>query len=265
MNNSACVYLVGAGSGDPDLLTVKAHRLLQEADVVIYDRLVSDAIRQQMPLGVSKIFVGKAPDNHTLSQDEINHLFLGLAEKSRIIVRLKGGDPFVFGRGSEEALFLVEHNISFEVVPGVTAATAVSTYAGIPLTHRGLAKSVQIITGHNQGHQPLDMDWNKLANPLTTLVVYMGLATINEISQNLIQAGLPEDTPVAAIENGATPEQRRLITSLMNVAHDVRHHDFKTPTLFVIGKVVQLAEKLDWYDKKCNGDFENTQSSHVQA
>ena len=265
MSNSACVYLVGAGSGDPDLLTIKGHRLLQEADVVIYDRLVSDAILQQIPKGVSKIFVGKAPDNHTLSQDEINHLLLNLAGKSRIIVRLKGGDPFVFGRGGEEAMFLVEHNIRFEVVPGVTAAIAASTYAGIPLTHRGLAQNVQIITGHRQNHQPLDLDWKKLVNPLTTLVVYMGLATIDEISQQLMQAGLSGDTPVAAIENGATPEQRRLITSLMDVTRDVSQHEFKPPTLFVIGEVVRLADTLDWYDKESGDNSSDTQNNHAQA
>ena len=158
MNQSRKVYLVGTGPGDPDLLTVKALRLIQNADVVIYDRLVSEDILQQIPSGVSRIYVGKKTGNHSLPQDEINQLLLKLAESKRTTVRLKGGDPFVFGRGSEEALVLAEHGIEFEVVPGITAASACTTYAGIPLTHRGLAQGVQIVTGHSQADQPLELD-----------------------------------------------------------------------------------------------------------
>ena len=231
MKDSACVYLVGTGPGDPDLLTVKALRLLQSADVVIYDRLVNKAILQQVPAGVLKIFVGKATSNHAFSQDETNRLMVKLADKKRTIVRLKGGDPFIFGRGGEEALYLAQRDIPFEIVPGITAATAAATYAGIPLTHRGLVQSVQFITGHGRNNKPLDFDWQKLADPQTTLVVYMGLATIGEISKQLIVAGLPADMPVAAIENGSTARQQRLLTTLKDVPKDVKLYGLQPPVL----------------------------------
>ncbi|MCK5724377.1 MAG: uroporphyrinogen-III C-methyltransferase, partial [Gammaproteobacteria bacterium] len=202
MNESAKVYLVGTGPGDPDLLTVKALRLLQNADVVIYDRLVSEGILEQIPTGVSKIYVGKQTGNHTLPQDEINELLIKLAETKRTIVRLKGGDPFIFGRGSEEALLLAQNGIRFEVVPGITAASACTTYAGIPLTHRGLSQGVQIVTGHSQSDRPLELDWASLADENKTTVIYMGLANIELISIKLIDAGLPASTPAAAIQNG---------------------------------------------------------------
>lgn len=195
MNQSRKVYLVGTGPGDPDLLTVKALRLIQNADVVIYDRLVSDAILEQIPAGVSQIYVGKKTGNHTLPQDEINQLLLNLAESERTIVRLKGGDPFIFGRGSEEAVLLAQHNIKFEIVPGITAASACTTYAGIPLTHRGLAQGVQIVTGHSQADKPLELDWKALADANKTVVIYMGFANRELISNKLIEAGLDKIHP----------------------------------------------------------------------
>jgi uroporphyrin-III C-methyltransferase/precorrin-2 dehydrogenase/sirohydrochlorin ferrochelatase/uroporphyrin-III C-methyltransferase len=247
MNKSAKVYLVGTGPGDPDLLTVKALRLLQNADVVIYDRLVSNAILQQIPAGVTRIYVGKKTGNHTLPQDEINHLLLNLAEGQRSIVRLKGGDPFIFGRGSEEALYLAQHNIAFEIVPGITAASACTTYAGIPLTHRGLARGVQIVTGHSQADQPLELDWNALADADKTIVIYMGLANIELITQKLIEAGLAADTPAAAIENGTTARQQRVISRLSKLAEDTHQAELNPPVIFVIGQVVSLAHQLDWF------------------
>lgn len=247
MNQSAKVYLVGTGPGDPDLLTVKALRLLQNADVVIYDRLVSDAILQQIPSGVTRIYVGKKTGNHSLPQEEINQLLLNLAEAKRNIVRLKGGDPFVFGRGSEEALYLAQHNIAFEIVPGITAASACTTYAGIPLTHRGLAHGVQIVTGHSQADQPLQLDWKSLADPDKTIVIYMGLANIELITQKLIEAGLAIDTPAAAIENGTTARQQRVISSLKQLSEDTHQAGLHSPVIFVIGQVVSLAHQLDWF------------------
>ena len=247
MGIQAKVYLVGTGPGDPDLLTVKALRLLQTAEVIVYDRLVSDEILQQIPSGVTRIFAGKQTGNHTLKQHEINQLLVSLADKARTIVRLKGGDPFVFGRGSEEALELVKHGIPFEVVPGVTAASAVTTYAGIPLTHRGLSQGVNIITGHCQNDLPLDADWSKLADENKTLVIYMGLANIGAICQHLIDAGLSRATPAAAIENGATINQRRLISNLQSLADDTQRAEMKAPVLFVIGKVVKLSDQLNWF------------------
>jgi uroporphyrin-III C-methyltransferase/precorrin-2 dehydrogenase/sirohydrochlorin ferrochelatase/uroporphyrin-III C-methyltransferase len=255
MNESAKVYLVGTGPGDPDLLTVKALRLLQNADVVIYDRLVSEGILEQIPAGVSKIYVGKQTGNHTLPQDEINELLIKLAETERSIVRLKGGDPFIFGRGSEEALLLAENGIKFEVVPGITAASACTTYAGIPLTHRGLSQGVQIVTGHSQADRPLELDWASLADENKTTVIYMGLANIELISTKLIQAGLDKTTPAAAIQNGTTGKQNRVLTTLEDLF--VNTQGLQAPVIFVIGKVVTLAHHLDWFTEEnvIEGEF----------
>ncbi len=256
MNESAKVYLVGTGPGDPDLLTVKALRLLQNADVVIYDRLVSEGILQQIPSGVSQIYVGKKSGNHSLPQDEINQLLINLAEGKRTIVRLKGGDPFVFGRGSEEALLLAKHGINFEIVPGITAASACTTYAGIPLTHRGLAQGVQIVTGHSQANQPLDLDWNALADENKTIVIYMGLTNIELITSKLIAAGLNTNTPAAAIQNGTTANQQRVLSTLSMLASDSKKANLQAPVIFVIGKVVSLATSLDWFvSDESMGDY----------
>lgn len=256
MNQTAKVYLVGTGPGDPDLLTVKALRLLQNADVVIYDRLVSEAILEQIPTGVSRIYVGKKSGNHTLPQDEINQLLIKLAESKRTIVRLKGGDPFVFGRGSEEAMLLAKHGLAFEIVPGITAASACTTYAGIPLTHRGLAKGVQIVTGHSQKDLPLELDWQKLADADKTIVIYMGLANIDFISRKLMEAGLDATTPAAAIQNGTTSHQQRVISTLSNIARTSHEAELQPPVIFVIGKVVSLAESLDWFEtEKAEGEY----------
>jgi len=247
MSNHSCVYLVGTGPGDPDLLTVKALKLIKSADVIVYDRLISQPILDMIPAGTSRIYVGKATDHHSLPQDEINALLVKMAGKARTIVRLKGGDPLVFGRGSEEAIYLQQHHIRFEIVPGVTSATAASTYAGIPLTHRGLASGVQIITGHSRDNLPLQHEWVKIANSDSTIVVYMGLANIEYICQKLIQAGLAADTPAAAIQDGAMPIQNRLLSTLGNLAEQTRQEHLTPPVLFVIGKVVALAQQMDWY------------------
>ncbi len=265
MSSPAQVFLVGTGPGDPELLTVKAWRLLQNADVVVYDRLVSEAILEQIPAGVTRIYVGKKSGNHTLPQNEINRLLLKLAEGGHSIVRLKGGDPFIFGRGSEEALWLARHGIGFEIVPGITAASACTTYAGIPLTHRGLAQGVQIVTGHSQADGPLELDWQALADSSKTIVIYMGLANIGLISHKLMQAGLPAGTPVAAIQNGTTARQRRLISTLATLSEDVRQQQFTAPVIFVIGKVVELANELDWFaTEQAMGEYfaDREQSQH---
>jgi len=256
MNHSTKVYLVGTGPGDPELLTVKALRLLQNADVVIYDRLVSEAILEQIPSGVSRIYVGKKSGNHSLPQDEINQLLVNLAEGKRTIVRLKGGDPFVFGRGSEEALMLAKQGIAFEIVPGITAASACTTYAGIPLTHRGLAQGVQIVTGHSQADLPLELDWKALADADKTVVIYMGLANIELISRKLIEAGLDANTPAAAIQNGTTARQQRVLSTLSMLPADTRAAILQPPVIFVIGKVVSLANSLDWFvTDEAMGDY----------
>jgi uroporphyrin-III C-methyltransferase len=254
--STPCVYLVGAGPGDPELLTVKAQRLLQRADVVVYDRLVSPEVLAVVPHGVARICVGKSPNYHATSQEGINRLLVSLACRGRRIVRLKGGDPFVFGRGSEEAQYLARHAIAFEVVPGVTAATACAAYAGIPLTHRGLATSVQLITGHRRNNEPLDIAWDKLADPEATIVVYMGLANVAEIRAALIAAGLPGETPAAAIENGTTPTQRRCITTLAELPTAIAGMRLQSPTLLVIGQVVVLARELDWFTAGQTADLQ---------
>lgn len=247
MQHTSKVYLVGAGPGDPELLTVKALRLMQSADVLVYDRLISDAILQLVPSGVTKIFVGKANGHHSLPQPEINDLLVGLARSNRRIVRLKGGDPFVFGRGSEEALHLRRHGIAFEVVPGVTSAAACASYAGVPLTHRGLSRGVHLITGHFRDNEPLDFDARALADPDATLVIYMGLANLPGISRRLIAAGLSASTPAMAIQNGTTPAQQRVVSDLRRLPAKVQAAGLEPPVLLVIGRTVSLSVELDWF------------------
>ncbi|MCW9034828.1 MAG: uroporphyrinogen-III C-methyltransferase [Rhodospirillales bacterium] len=245
MSKGINVHLVGGGPGDPELLTVKAVRLLQEAEVVILDRLISEGILKLIPKGTSCIYAGKAPGRHYVSQDEINEMLVKVALSGRKVVRLKGGDPFVFGRGGEEALFLAEHGIQFEIIPGITAGMGCGSSLGIPLTHRGLAKSVRFVTGHSRNNGELDLNWKSLADPDTTLVIYMGLGTIGEVTSNLIAAGLPGDTPVAAVEKGSTEDERCCITTLSDLEGRVRVEGFKPPTLFIVGKVVTLAKQLN--------------------
>jgi uroporphyrin-III C-methyltransferase/precorrin-2 dehydrogenase/sirohydrochlorin ferrochelatase/uroporphyrin-III C-methyltransferase len=247
MQSTGKVYLVGAGPGDPDLLTVKALRLLQNADAVVYDRLVSDAILALIPGGVSRIYVGKADGHHNLPQTEINELLVGLARNKRRVVRLKGGDPFVFGRGSEEALHLRRHGIDFEVVPGITSAAACSAYAGVPLTHRGLARQVHLITGHFKNDEPLDFDARRLADPEATLVIYMGLSNLPGICRSLLRAGLPASTPAMAVQDGTTPQQQRVVADLHNLPASVQAAGLQPPVLVVIGQTVALSKELDWF------------------
>ncbi len=239
------VHLVGAGPGDPDLLTVKALRLLQGAEVVVYDRLVSPAILELVPACAARIYVGKADGRHTLPQDEINALLVKLARSGHGVVRLKGGDPFVFGRGSEEAEHLARHGIAFEIVPGVTAASGCTAGFGIPLTHRGLASGVRFVTGHCREDGELELNWASLADPDTTLVVYMGLATLRKIARRLIEAGLPADTPAAAIAKGTTPGQTLCRGTLADLPRKTAGTTLKAPVLIVIGRVVTMAEVLD--------------------
>ena len=241
------VYLVGAGPGDPGLLTLKAARVLEQADAVVYDRLVSEAVLDLVPRGAMRIYVGKATGAHHLSQDEINDLLLRLARPGRVVVRLKGGDPFIFGRGSEEAAHLARHRVPFAVVPGITAASGCAAAAGIPLTHRGLATGVRFLTGHCCAGRALDLDWQSLADPNTTLVVYMGLANLPEISARLIAAGLPAATAAALIENGTTSDQRVRATTLAGLPEALTSAGFAAPVLVIIGRVV---EAMAWMSRR---------------
>jgi uroporphyrin-III C-methyltransferase/precorrin-2 dehydrogenase/sirohydrochlorin ferrochelatase/uroporphyrin-III C-methyltransferase len=244
VNPNGFVHLVGAGPGDPELLTVKAMRLIQQADVLVYDRLVSTDILALVPEGTERIYVGKSSGQHSLPQEEINALLVSLAQAGRRVVRLKGGDPYIFGRGSEEALHLIANGIGFEAVPGITSAAGCGASAGIPLTHRGLAHGVRFVTGHCRAGDDLDLNWDSLADPDTTLVIYMGTANAEVISQKLIAAGLAADTPTAAISNGTLPNQRTMLTTLAALPMDLAAQGFKPPTLIIVGKVVSLAPEL---------------------
>ncbi|MCE8525638.1 uroporphyrinogen-III C-methyltransferase [Ruegeria pomeroyi] len=234
------VHLIGAGPGDPELLTLRALRLLQEAQVVVYDRLVDPRIVAMAPDGARMIPVGKSPKCHPVPQDRINRILLDEARAGHVVARLKGGDPMIFGRGSEEAAFLMAHGVRVDYAPGITAAQGASSATGVPLTHRGLATGVQYVTGHRQADRVLDLDWKRLADPDTTLVVYMGVANIGQIAIGLMTENLPATTPVLAISRATTPDERRLLSRLDRIAADARTEALEAPTLFIIGKVVSL-------------------------
>lgn len=238
---TAQVYLVGAGPGDPELLTVKALRVIQQADILVYDRLVGDDILDLSPVEAQRIFVGKESGCHPVPQHRINALLIGLASPGRAVVRLKGGDPFIFGRGSEEAEELRNHGIPYEVIPGITAASGCLAEVGVPLTHRDMATSVRLVTGHRRADKPLDLNWDSLADPDTTLVLYMALANLGEISNRLINAGLPPETPAAAIQGGTMPGQQLCTATLSDLPQRVLDEDIATPALIVIGRVAAFA------------------------
>ncbi|MCB1520271.1 MAG: uroporphyrinogen-III C-methyltransferase [Hyphomicrobiaceae bacterium] len=234
------VYLVGAGPGDPELLTLKAANLLAVADVIVFDRLVSPEILAFANPQARRIPVGKEPRRHPVPQSEINRILVREARAGHLVVRLKGGDPFVFGRGSEEALALRAAGLRCDVVPGITAAQGCAAATGVPLTHRGLATSVRFITGHCRADEPLDFDWDGLADPATTLVIYMGAANIAEIATRLQGHGRDPDTPVMAINNGTRPDERRLVSRLADIAITAADASFAGPVVFIVGDVVAL-------------------------
>lgn len=239
------VYLVGAGPGDPELLTLKALRLMQQADVVIYDRLVSPAIMDLCRRDAEKVYVGKARSNHSVSQEGINALLVEYAAKGKRVCRLKGGDPFIFGRGGEEIQELFAAGVAFQVVPGITAASGCSAYAGIPLTHRDYAQSVRFLTGHLKEGSP-ELPWSELVYENQTLVLYMGLVGLEKICAQLIAHGQRPDMPVALISKGTTPDQKVVVGTLADIASKVLEHQIQAPTLTIIGEVVKLREQLQW-------------------
>ena len=241
------VYLVGAGPGDPDLLTFRALRLMQKADVVLYDRLVGPGIVDLVRREAERIYVGKRRNDHTVPQEEIGEMLVRLAQEGKRVLRLKGGDPFIFGRGGEEIEKLADHQIPFQVCPGITAAAACSAYSGIPLTHRDHAQSCVFVTGHGKDG-PIDLDWNALIRPGQTVAIYMGLAHLDELAQAFVAHGADPDLPAAVVDNGARANQRVVTGTLRTIAEQARAAALRGPTIIIVGTVVTLREKLKWYE-----------------
>jgi uroporphyrin-III C-methyltransferase / precorrin-2 dehydrogenase / sirohydrochlorin ferrochelatase len=241
------VYLVGAGPGDPDLLTVKAARLIRQADVVLYDNLVAPAILELVRADAQLIYVGKERNKHTYRQEVINELLVMHARRGRRVLRLKAGDPFIFGRGGEEIETLAAQGIPFEVVPGITAALGVAAYAGIPLTHRDFAQACVFATGHLKDGT-MNLDWVSLARPRQTVVVYMGFQGLDQLCRELIAHGLAAETPAAIVQQGTTHEQRVIAATLADLPALAAEARLRPPTLIIVGEVVRLREKLAWFD-----------------
>jgi len=240
------VYLTGAGPGDLDLLTVKALRLVQKADIIIYDRLANEEILKEVKDGCEFLYVGKEDAKHTIPQDEINEALFAASRKYEIVVRLKGGDPFVFGRGGEEALFLKDKDVAYEIIPGISSAISVPAYAGIPVTHRGISTAFKVVTGHISANKDSsNINWNDLRSD-DTIVFLMGLKNIDIICERLLSLGKPKDYPVAVISKGTSPEQKVVVGTLEDIADKAK--GLATPALIVIGEVVTLREKLQWFE-----------------
>ncbi|MBE0614692.1 MAG: uroporphyrinogen-III C-methyltransferase [Burkholderiales bacterium] len=246
------VYLVGAGPGDPELLTLRAAKLLNEAEVIVYDHLVSAPILEMGNSGAQRIYAGKERGNHTLVQSDLNQLLVRLAREGKRVIRLKGGDPFIFGRGGEEVEALAAAGIAFEVVPGITAACGVAAYAGIPLTHRDHANSCLFVAGHLKDGS-IDLDWDFLARPGRTLVVYMGLLGLSTLCGKLVAHGVPETTPAAIIQHGTTSSQKTVAGTLATLPQLAQSARLAPPTLIIIGDVVRLHAQLDWYESAAVG------------
>ena len=240
------VYLVGAGPGDPDLLTLRAARLIAEADVLVYDYLVSPAVLELARPEAERIFAGKRRGNHALPQQELNLLLVKLAQQNKRVVRLKGGDPYIFGRGGEEVETLFEHGIPFEVTPGITAASGIAAYAGMPLTHREYAQACVFVTGHLKDDS-IDLDWPGLARRKQTVVIYMGLVGLPTLCTKLIEHGLPADWPAAIVQQGTTPNQRTVTGTLATLPALALEAALQAPTLIIVGEVVKLHHRLAWF------------------
>lgn len=248
---SGIVYLVGAGPGDPGLITVKGLEAIKKADVIVYDRLASPQLLKYAREDAEQIYVGKLPDRHTLKQEEINDLLVEKAKEGKIVTRLKGGDPYIFGRGGEEAERCVDEGIPFEVVPGITSAIAVPAYAGIPVTHRDFNSSFSIITGHERPEKTnSSIRWDRLATATETLIFLMGVSNLPFIVEQLTQYGRDPETPVALVRWGTRVEQKTLVGTLANIVQKVEENRFQSPAIIIVGEVVKLREKLSWFEKK---------------
>lgn len=244
------VYLVGAGPGDPDLITVKGLRCLQRADVILYDRLVNPELLKHAKEGAKLVYCGKLPNYHTMKQETINHFLVKYAKKGLQVVRLKGGDPFVFGRGGEEAEECRKNDVQFEVVPGITSGIAASAYAGIPVTHRTLSKSFAFITGHQAGDVAAEHQWSHLAKAVDTICVYMGVSHVSTIVKQLIQFGKSPQTPIALIHWGTLSDQKTVVGTLETIEEKVRDSEISNPSMIVIGEVVRLHDQLNWFQEE---------------
>lgn len=243
------VYLVGAGPGDPELITVKGLKCIQQADVILYDRLINEELLSYAKKDAELIFCGKLPGYHTMQQETINHFLVRHAKKGKTVVRLKGGDPFVFGRGGEEAEALVKHGIEFEIVPGITSGIAAAAYAGIPVTHRDFSSSVAFITGHKREGSKEDLKWESLAKGIDTLAIYMGISNLPYIRNQLIKYGKSPSTPVAVIQWGTTAEQRTVTATLATVTDVVAKEKVENPSMIIIGDVVKLRANIQWFEQ----------------
>lgn len=249
MKAKSKVYLVGAGPGDPELISLKAVKRLREADVIIYDRLINPELLKYAPRKAQTIYAGKSPQKHTLSQDEINSLLVEKARAGKTVVRLKCGDPFLFGRGAEEALFLNRHKIPFEIVPGISSALAVAAYAGIPLTHRDYTSSIGIFTGHEEKDKPDSaIPWPKISTGIGTLVFLMGVENLSFITENLLSNGRPKSTPCCLIQNGTTSGQKTIVADLETIALKAKQAKILPPAILVVGDVVNLRKQLNWFE-----------------
>ena len=241
------VFIVGAGPGDPKLITLKAVEVIKSADAVLYDRLVSKKIIGMIPKKAEKVYVGRDVGNDYKHQNKTNELMLRYAKRNKNVVRLKGGDPFIFGRGGEEAEFLKQHKIKYEIIPGITSGIGSAEYSGIPLTHRDYASSVVFVTGHEDAKKTKEaVNWKKLAKAVDTIVIMMGLSRLEIICHKLISGGLAKKTPVAVIQNGTTTEHRMIKGNLLNISRKVEQARVKPPSIIIIGKVVDLSDKIGW-------------------
>lgn len=241
------VFIVGAGPGDPKLITLKAVEAIKSSDVVLYDRLVSKKIVSMIPKKSQKLYVGRDVGDDYKHQDTTNDMMVKFAKKNKNVVRLKGGDPFIFGRGGEEAEFLKKHNIKYEIIPGITSGMGSAEYSGIPLTHRNYASSVVFVTGHEDAKKKEGIvDWKRLAKAVDTIVIMMGLSRLEIISKKLISGGLDKNTPVAVIQNGTTDEHKMIKGTLSNISKKVKEAKVKPPTIIIVGNVVKLSDKIGW-------------------
>ncbi|KXH81794.1 uroporphyrinogen-III C-methyltransferase [Sporosarcina sp. HYO08] len=243
------VYLVGAGPGDIDLITVKGLKCIQEADVILYDRLINKELLSNAKPGAELIYCGKLPKFHAMIQERINHFLVKFAKQGKVVTRLKGGDPFVFGRGAEEAEVLADHGIPFEVVPGITSGIAAPAYAGIPVTHRDLGSSFAIVTGHMKEGVSDSIQWENLAKGVDTLAIYMGVGNLPYICEQLTKYGRPENTPVALVHWGTTEAQETITGTLSTIVGIAKTAEIKNPSMIIVGEVVKLRDKIQWFEK----------------